>query len=129
MPGLRKPNEIHELTGAFANHPERKRARANTMKRSPHPLGNPPKAFEADEAACWAELQDIIPPGVLCRSDRWIVELASKLMARLRRGKINAAEIGRLMQAIALMGGSPADRSRVVMPDQTPDNPFKEFLN
>jgi hypothetical protein len=119
------PTEILELSGAFKINPQRRRPRAIKSK---HPLGEPPKDFKPAEAQCWAELQWMIPPTVLVASDRWTVEMACRLMAKLRIDKISGPELGKLSWCLGVMGATPVDRARLTAPPEAPSNPFEEFI-
>jgi hypothetical protein len=56
------------------------------------------------------------PAGVLMDSDAWTVEIASRVMAKLREtGDLPSAQWGVLISAMAKMGLSPADRSKVIV--------------
>jgi len=46
-------------------------------------------------------------------SDQWFVEMTVRLMTRVRQGTARTMEFGQLVQCLAKMGLSPADRSRV----------------
>lgn len=73
----------------------------------------------------------MLPPSVLSNSDRWIDEIASRLMAKFRdRDQVTtAAELSRLANALSLVGATPADRSRITTSgNDTPANPFAEFM-
>jgi hypothetical protein len=48
------------------------------------PLGPPPDHLPPAEAACWAELVGMVPPGSLRRADRWMVEIGAYVLNRWR---------------------------------------------
>jgi hypothetical protein len=76
----RTPTNVLDARGAFKKHPERRR-------EDPEPageLGEPPLYFSAPELQCWTELVSITPRGVLTARDRWVVEMAARLMAEYR---------------------------------------------
>jgi phage terminase small subunit len=108
----RTSTAILEARGSFVHNPGRKAARANEPRPTGE-LGRPPKHLADDEKKIWRELARIAPPGVLTNSDRWLVEMAVRLMTRVRKGTARTMEFGQLAQCLARMGLSPADRSRV----------------
>ena len=109
----RKPSNVHRLSGAFAKNPKRGRARANEPVPNPE-LGAPPAYFDDAQKACWAEFADIMPPGVIAKSDRIIVEMAARLLAQYRSADgLQAMAMRQLMSVLASLGLTPADRSKV----------------
>lgn len=129
----RTPTDVLRLKGAFRKDPKRGRERANEPKPT-GPLGKPPSGFDEIELEMWAELEDICPPGVLKNADRWVVEIACKLMAKVREdgigGKRGASvgELSQLNNCLIRLGMTPADRSKIkVDPDKEESNPFEEL--
>lgn len=131
----RKPTKILELNGAFKNHPKRGRARANEPVPN-GPLGEAPSYLRGREKALWSELASIVPSGVLTIADRWLVEVACGLIYKRRRfgigGRdgVTTGELSQLIQCLARMGMTPADRSKISVP-KAPDtsNPFTQLAN
>lgn len=128
MPRPRKPTALLELSGAFRKHPERKRP--NEPKPT-GPLGAPPSRLSPDDRVAWFELDAINPAGVLTNADRWLVELAARLMARLRQhglggeNGLSAGQLAQLNRCLSQMGMTPADRSKVsVIVAREEPNPF-----
>jgi hypothetical protein len=129
----RKPTAILDLNGAFKKNPDRGRARKNEPKPT-GPLGPPPEFLTSPEKLVWFELDEIAPPKVLTNSDRWTVEIAVRLMNRVREdgigGKygISVGELAQLNQCLIRMGMTPADRSKIgVPPDDDKKNPFAQL--
>jgi len=129
----RTPTATLKLKGSFKTHPERLKARAGEPKPSGI-LGDPPEDFKPNEKAAWFELSSIAPPQVLTNADRWSVELACKIMARFRSGGvggrdgITTSELAQLVQLLGRMGMTPADRSRISVPQRAEeDNPFAKI--
>ena len=60
--------------------------------------------------------------------DSWIAETACQLMAKMRRREATTSDIGRLINCLSSMGMTPADRSRVTVPDKRPEGTFSEFV-
>jgi hypothetical protein len=101
-----------EARGAFENHPERKEDRANEPVPTGE-LGDPPAVLTPLQKALWAELAEIIPPGVARNADRWAIEMAVRIMSRVRTGRAKGNEYSTLKSLLASFGMTPADRSRV----------------
>ena len=59
-----------------------------------------------------------------------MVELLSRLFVKFRRREpLSAAELTRILSCLSLLGMTPADRSRIVVQDSTPNRPFAEFAS
>lgn len=123
----RTATPVLQQRGSFEAHPEREREREN----EPQPkagLGNPPKTLSPGQIQCWKELVDMAPPGVLMDSDAWTVEIASRVMCKLREGgDLPSAQWGVLISALAKMGLSPADRSKVIVAKPPKDDDSRFF--
>jgi phage terminase small subunit len=136
MPKPRKPTKLLELSGAMKRNPGRYANRLHEPK-SNGPLGEPPDRMSAAEQSAWHELVRLVPDGVLTKADRWIVEIACRLMAAGRehgfggRHGISAGEVGLLNGCLRSMGLTPADRSKVnVTGDEAEEaNPFAELAS
>ena len=125
----RTPTNVLDARGSFVTHPTRKRERDGEPVPNDK-LGAPPKYFDAAQKSAWRELVKITPDGVLGDSDRWIVEIASTLMAEFRENppKFNAAKLGRLETIMARIGLSPADRAKISIPKKAKDDdPWGDF--
>lgn len=130
MPRPRQPLAKARLTGADRKHPERFRARAEPAA-SGQRVGSPPAYLNADAKAAWKELvRDL---GWLSREDRHAVEVAALSVSALRMtvkaGEApTAALISASRQALAALGATPADRSKIhVTDDGDQDDPFAKF--
>src|SRR4051794_33452283 len=112
----RKPTQELEQSGAFEKDPKRRLARENEPVPA-GPLGDPPDYLSAAAQNVWHELASHVPEGVLTIADRFLVEIVSRQMARLRAGEdLKAAEINQIISCLSRMGLTPADRSRVQVP-------------
>jgi hypothetical protein len=123
MPAQRKPTNLHEISGAFKKNPDRGRARKN----EPVPkagIGPAPSHMTDQERACWDEIVSIVPNGVLYDSDRLAVEITAKLLAKYRRDEHSTPELTALRASLSSLGLTPADRSKIVVPDRDARNPF-----
>ena len=126
MPAPRKPTHLHLLSGATAKNPQRFSDRVSEPG-SNGPIGDPPSAFNNARKALWDEVVDLVPDGVLQKSDRVIVELVVMLLHELRTGDLNIAGIAQLRQALASLGCTPADRSRVSAPPEQKVDEWQQF--
>jgi hypothetical protein len=139
----RKTSAQHEQSGSFDKHPERKAARALEPKPK-EPLGGPPLCFTAAGGASdytgsrlitiWNEIVAEAPPGVLTNADRKHVELACRLLFRIRKDQAKSGDYSRLDVLLGKMGMNPADRSKVnvaagsILPnDDTERSPFEDL--
>ena len=122
----RTATAILEARGAFKNHPERKR------KNEPKPAAafpvRAPTRLTQEQKACWRQIVNITPPGVLANSDQLIVEVASCLLAEYRANpnEMVTARITRLTSELGKLGLSPSDRAGLEIPSTKP-NRFDEF--
>lgn len=125
MPGVRKPTETLQLSGAFKKDPKRTRGLGPKSDRE---LGEPPAYCTVDVQLIWAEVQSIVPAGLLTSADRLVVELLCRIVAKLREGWITAAEMGQMTWCLSHLGMTPVDRSKVAVPQQKEASPFDEFM-
>ena len=126
MPNPRTPTALLAINGGLSKNPGRYADRVNEPQSNGE-IGQAPAAFSKAKKALWAEVIDLVPDGVLAKSDRLIVELIVELMHDLRTGNSNVASIAQLRMSLASLGMTPADRSRVsAPPPQTVDE--LEFL-
>lgn len=118
----RTPTAVLELKGAFRKNPARGRARAGEPKVD-RPLGSPPDSLSVEVHAAWCELEEMTPDGVLTYADRWLVEMAARLMDLVRRGLAETKDYSALMRCLASMGLTPVDRSKINLapPDEEQD--------
>lgn len=122
----RKPTHELEQSGAFEKDPQRRRDRENEPVPA-GPLGDPPEYLSPAAQSVWHELAGQVPQGVLTIADRFLVEIVSRQMARLRAGEdLKAAEINQIISCLSRMGLTPADRSRVAVP-KPPDEERDTF--
>jgi hypothetical protein len=77
------------------------------------PLGIAPRHLPALERNIWAEVVRIAPPNLLTKSDRIIVEIAVRLIARMRVGDYKTSDLNALSSVLAKIGFSPIDRIKM----------------
>jgi phage terminase small subunit len=122
----RLPASVLEAKGAFEKNPERKRVDPVAIGD----LGNAPSYFDKDEKDIWKELKSQLPQGLAKSADRFMVEIACKLMRKFRTAGLNSSELSQLINALGRLGMSPADRSKCAMAPEPPskENTFQEFV-
>ncbi len=113
----RTATTILELRGGLKNRPQRAAKRAN----EPVPTGklSPPEWLDAATRAAWDEFLGYCHPGLLTAADAPYFLYVVKLWMRVRDNKAVDHKVGlRFEAAMAKLGMSPADRSRVSVPPQ-----------
>lgn len=121
----RIPTKVLELRGAFKNHPERRKERADEPEVA-GALGTAPDCLDEAEKARWTELRKTLP--WLTVADRFLVEQTCRLIVLERKGTATVAQQKLLQMNYQLMGATPSTRSRVKLPpkvDTKSKNPFK----
>ena len=111
----RTPTKVLELRGSFQKHPERRKAREREPKVSAG-LGTAPDVLDEAERSRWEEVRKWAP--WLAVTDRVIVEQTCRLWTLERKGKATAAQSRLLQSNLTRLGMTPADRSRVRMPEK-----------
>lgn len=123
MPKPRTPSAVLEARGAFAHNPDRKREdfQSGEFDKSA------PEYFSPGQVAVWNEIVCLLPPSVLQATDRLAVELTARLVARFRSqgdADVSMAQVAQIRTALASLGMTPADRSRVGAIKPPAVNPF-----
>lgn len=124
----RKPTALKELQGSFKPHPER---RNKNEPVSSEEIGIALTTLSADEKKIWDEIKGIACDGVLTAADRIALELLCKLIHEMRYSfeDMNAAKLSRLTFLLSQFGMTPADRSKINIPQKKEKNVFEEYLN
>lgn len=119
MPRPRVPLVKAQTTGRVLRNPGRFKDRKEPP--SPGELGQPPKWLnKPHEHEAWNTLATDLP--WLNKSHRTIVAMASGLLARQIAGEeVGVKSLNLLRMMLGSMGGSPADASRVKMPESADD--------
>jgi len=123
MPKPRTPSAVLEARGAFAHNPDRKREdfQSGVFDNSA------PDYFSPGQVVVWDEIVSLLPPSVLQATDRMAVELTARLIARFRSqddADVSMAQVAQIRTALASLGMTPADRSRVAAVKTPVVNPF-----
>jgi len=115
MANLRTPKAKAKITGADAQNPHRFK---NRSEPESGPLGKASvHIIDNHQLSAWSAFLTEIP--WLTEADRTLVEIASNLRGRLFSGdEVGVQAIAQLRMCIAQMGGTPADRSKVSLPDK-----------
>ena len=121
----RTPVAVADITGDNIKHPARHAGRSSPKVGK---LGSAPKVLNAAEIECWDMFADEMP--WLGKSDRTIVTIAARLRSRmLNDPEMSVNALAQLRMCLSVMGGTPADRSKVSEPDEQDDDPAAEFIN
>lgn len=123
MPKPRTPSAVLEARGAFAKDPARKREDFTSGDFD----AVPPAYFDEGQQSAWREIVGLLPPSVLQSTDRMAVELTARLIARFRSmndADVSMAQVAQIRTALASLGMTPADRSRVSAKKAPTVNPF-----
>jgi len=110
MPTQRKSLTQLAESGTLGRNKGRYAARIAAQSVVIPPIGQVPGHLSPAEKAAWAEIVKSAPAGLLSRPDRIIVELAAKLISRLRAGDSKASELNLLLNILGRIGFSPIDR-------------------
>jgi hypothetical protein len=115
-----KPAKLRLVQGNPGKRP------INTAEPQSKPLAGPPAAWTGEQQALWRELVEAAPASVLMESDRFLIELAARLLAQMRSAAEASPGIAtQLRQCLAEMGMSPSSRSRLSVTSPTVTNPFE----
>jgi P27 family predicted phage terminase small subunit len=144
MPAVRKPTAVLAMSGSLSKHKDRLDARANEPVPDPK-LGNCPTHLDEQQKLLWKEIVSQIPPYVVTKSDRLLIELAVRCLEKIRNdgkavldaeGKVvrviacSTNTIAQFQKCLSQLGMSPADRSKIqAVPPKgnAADDPFEEF--
>jgi len=121
----RLPEKLAAVTGADKRSPGRFKGRSAPKVA---PLGAPPKGFDAAQKRAWEAFADEMP--WLAKSDRMVVEVASRLRAAMQtEPQFPMGGYAQLRMCLSSMGGTPADRTKVAAPDDEDEDPAAAFFN
>jgi hypothetical protein len=85
--------------------------------------------MSAQHKTLWREVVKAAPPHVLKQADRFLVELTVLLLAQARASaaEVSPQVVTQLRHCLAEMGMAPSSRSRLVVAEPAPANPFSEL--
>jgi len=113
-----------KLSGTFQQNKKRYEHLTDPVVTIQLPVGRPPAHLQAAEKAAWAELVRVAHSGLLTRSDRVILEIAAKLIVRMRTSDAKTSEFNALLSVLAKLGMTPAARLKMnLQPLELPANP------
>ena len=121
MPKPRKSLAQLSASGTLAKNKGRYASRIAAIPTVLMPIGKPPRHLPAVERTIWAELTKSAPAGLLQRSDRIALEIACKLVARMRTVDAKTSELNGLMATLGKLGFSPLDRLRLNLEPPPPE--------
>ena len=124
MPAHRKPLHILALNGTIKDHPGRY-AEPTAPVACPAGIGDPPVHLSVARKNIWREVVAQLPERHLQSADRFLLEIVTHLMSRLRNRKtlITKGEEALLMHALSKLGLTPVDRQKVHIAPSKSDNP------
>lgn len=125
MPRPLTPRLKAAMTGADKRNPKRFLGRTEPATV---PLGGPSSWMQGKQNVAWQMFRDELP--WLRESDRTIVEIASGIRGRMMDGEhVPYPALVLLRQCLGQMGATPADRSKVVNPDEPAEEPTDTYFN
>ena len=120
----RIPQERARITGADIKDPARFAARSDPKTT---PLGDPSDWMGGEQRTAWNQFRREIP--WLMESDRVLVEIAACIRARLMAGEdVGVGALNQLRMCVAQRGATPADRSKLAMPDASDGDPANAYF-
>ena len=117
----RKPTKVLELNGTFKNTPKRKKARENEPVVE-EGIGKHPCFLNEEQIAAWNWIVSVAPEGVLTSADAPFVANLSVLQAQIMTGDAPMGAYGLLQAGLGKLGMTPADRSKVSVPQKPKQN-------
>ena len=121
-----KPAQLHEISGGYIKHPERRNKNAPQPEKG---IGPARDDLMDDERQCWDEIVSCICPGVLGNSDRIWVERAARLLARSRRDdKFTGSNETALQTYLSRLGMNPSDRTKITPRKPEEDDPADKYF-
>lgn len=120
----RTPTRVLEMRGSFQKDPLRRAARANEPQVTT-PLGEPPTSLDEAEQARWRDIASWCH--WLTVADRVLVEQTCQLWMAMRRRTGSPGQGKMLTVNLIRLGMTPADRSKVSVPQQPPKSKLDKF--
>jgi hypothetical protein len=120
----RTPLAKAKATGQILQNPQRFKGR--NEPESNGPLGPPPAWLKKAAAEAWEAFDDELP--WLNRSHRCLVGIASIARAELASSCADTRMLNLLRQCLGQMGATPADASKVTLPDEEDADPSDKYF-
>src|ERR1035437_2391795 len=110
MPARKKSLTLLKLSGGLKNHPGRYADRTD-LASCPDGIGLPPSHISIARKNIWQELIAQLPVGHLQSCDRFLLEVVTGLMSRMRNRRVSVTkgEISLLLNALSKLGLTPVD--------------------
>jgi hypothetical protein len=125
MPQPRLPKLKADVSGASIKNPKR---HADRKPASTAPVGPAPAWMTPEQAAMWLTFVSEVP--WLDASHRSVLEIAVTVRARLASGAdVGVQALNLLRQCLGQLGATPADASKVNLPDASEEDPDDRFFN
>lgn len=126
MARARTPVAKAQATAADVKNPQRHKGRA--APKGVAGLGAPPAWMDPHSRKAWQQLQRELP--WLKESHRGIVEITAMLRGRIIEtgGPIGLQPMQELRRCYAQLGATPADESKVTLPDDDGEDPEAAFF-
>ena len=105
----RLPNDVARITGAVEKNAGRFADRADPKVAR---LGQAPEYLNDEEKQAWDLIASEMP--WLGASDRMIVEMASRVRAKMKEGPLSITAATEMRQILNALGATPAARSKVL---------------
>lgn len=120
----RTPKAKADVTGQSGKNPQRFRSRKDPKAND---LGLPPSWMPADQKTVWLQFAHELP--WLNGSHRALLEIAVGIRARLVAGQdVGVQALNLLRQCLGQMGATPADATKVVLPETDDEDPDEAFF-
>lgn len=122
MPIARKSLAELQLSGTYQRNKRKYDERLNLVPVITAPIGTAPRHLQAIERAVWAEVVRNAPEGLLGRPDRIVLEVASRLIAKIRTAEYKPSDVSALLNVLNKLGMNPAARQKLRLePPPTPE--------
>lgn len=121
----RVPKAKASVSGQAGKNPQRFKDRKEPAAGV---LGGPPQWMTKEQGAIWMQFAHEMP--WLNGSHRALVEIAVTVRARIvAREEVGVQALNLLRQCLGQMGGTPADASKVTMPDAEEEDEDARHFN
>ena len=126
MARIPQPREVAKLKGSDKLNPQRY---TGEVPKCSMPVGDAPEDMLEGAQAVWFEICTFAPSGVITGADRFMLEMASNLLAEYRDDPVEFAvgKYGHLISLLARFGLSPSDRNKLAMEPPKEANPFEQM--
>ncbi|WP_160119652.1 hypothetical protein [Rhodovarius lipocyclicus] len=126
MPKPRLPKAKAEVSAAVLKDPGRHAGRK--PPKIDAAIGDPPSWMTPEQAQVWWLFVAEVP--WLNHSHRAVIEIAVTIRARLMSGAdVGVQALNLLRQCLGQIGATPADASKVNLPDDEDKDPDERFFN